>query len=39
VEVLAGSIIKAGEKLAVPTPVNRFLFNQLRAIEKMNGIG
>ncbi len=39
VEILAGSVIKAGEKLGVPTPVNRFLFNQLRAIEKMNGIG
>lgn len=39
VEILAGSVIRAGEKLGVPTPVNRFLFNQLRTIEKMNGIG
>lgn len=39
VEILAGSVIRAGEKLGVPTPVNRFLFDQLRTIEKMNGIG
>lgn len=39
VEVLAGSVIKAGEKIGVPTPVNRFLFDQIRAIEKMNGVG
>ncbi|MGI6151372.1 MAG: ketopantoate reductase family protein [Christensenellales bacterium] len=39
VEVLAGSVIRIGEKLGVPTPVNRFLFDQIRAIEKMNGIG
>ena len=39
VEILAGAIIKTGKKSGVPTPVNDFLFNQIRTIEKMNGIG
>ena len=36
VEVLAGSVIRAGEKLGVPTPVNAFLLDQIHAMEAMN---
>lgn len=37
VEMLAGEVIKLGEKYGVPTPVNRKLFRDIREIEKGYG--
>lgn len=34
VEMLAGRVIELGEKTGVATPVNEFLYNAIRLIEK-----
>jgi 2-dehydropantoate 2-reductase len=33
IDMFAGTIMELGEKHGVPTPVNRFLFNAIKALE------
>lgn len=38
VEFFSGTIVKLGEKLAIKTPVNKFVLLQIQAIEKKKGV-
>lgn len=39
VEIFAGTVIELGERFGVETPVNRVLFREIRARERMSGAG